>query len=468
MKHSYAILNTSRWETDTITEWLCYHRSIGFDHAYIYCNDDEPYELYERLLPFLGGHNPFVTFHHFPFQGQQMAMYLHFLQHHKDECEWFMFVDTDEFLALRQDADLPSFMRSREDRLDCIYFNWIWFGPQDFASRPGGSTLKQFLLREDHAFRINYFTKTLSRASSIDVELISRPPEPMLHHDWPAAITKGRRRANVIGDDVDEYFADFPHSAERYLERPGVKERIVETAVTFHYLFRSRADFVRRVERGTGGSFHFQPNWKSLHDVGDIDGFVDSLHRVRDDFLANYWADHVTKAADATRVVPLARHRNLALDGTPLQSSTSPWSNDPHTAVDARGGANGIRTGHYGFHTGAQRAPWWMIDLGASALIEEIRVFNVVVDRALAARADGLVIDLADDFSGSWTVVYRHLGEESFGGIDGQFLRVPLAGRRARFVRLALPGETYLHLDEIEIYGEVADGEVEPQAGGPA
>ena len=454
MKHEYAILNTSRWETETITEWLCYHRSIGFDHAYIYCNDDEPYELYEKLLPFTQGRHPFVTFHHFPFQGQQMEMYLHFLQHHKDECEWFMFIDTDEFLALRQDGDLRRFMRTRKDELDCIYFNWVWFGPQDFATRPSGSTLTQFLLRENHAFAINYFTKTLSRASCIDVDLIGRPPEPMLHHDWPVAIGQTLRRANVLGDAMDDYFADFPRSAELYLEKANVKERIVDTAVTFHYLFRSRADFARRVERGTGGSFHFQPNWKSLSESGDVEPFVSSLHRVKDTFLADYWTGYVRTAADDARIVPKLPQENLALSGTPSQSSTSAWSNDTRTAADARGGANGIKTGGYGFHTGLDRHPWWMMDLGAPALLREIRVFNVVVDRSLAMRANSLVIEIAADLLAGWDVVYRHAGPQVFGGVDGHFLRVELSGVLARYVRLSLRDQTYLHFDEVEIYGD--------------
>lgn len=99
--HQVSIVACARWETQAITEWLLYHRSIGFDHVYLYCNDDDPAELYAAVLPFLQGDAPFVTFRHYPFQGQQFHMYMHCLRAHKDESEWVMFLDVDEFLCIR-------------------------------------------------------------------------------------------------------------------------------------------------------------------------------------------------------------------------------------------------------------------------------------------------------------------------------------------------------------------------------
>ncbi len=75
----YAIAACARWETEYLVEWLLYHRQIGFDRVYLYCNDDDPAECYERVLPFIRGPRPFVTFVHFPFPGLLGEMYKHFL-----------------------------------------------------------------------------------------------------------------------------------------------------------------------------------------------------------------------------------------------------------------------------------------------------------------------------------------------------------------------------------------------------
>src|SRR5271155_3644064 len=98
--YEFVLVACARWESSCIAEWIVYHRLLGFEHLYLYCNDDDPGELYAAVLPFIIGPEPFVTFHHFRYLGQQQAMYLHYLEHYKDQTKWFMFLDIDEFLRL--------------------------------------------------------------------------------------------------------------------------------------------------------------------------------------------------------------------------------------------------------------------------------------------------------------------------------------------------------------------------------
>ncbi len=60
-KYKFSIAACARWETKNISEWIAYHRAIGFEHIYLYCNDNDPAELYECLLPLLGES---VSLHH--------------------------------------------------------------------------------------------------------------------------------------------------------------------------------------------------------------------------------------------------------------------------------------------------------------------------------------------------------------------------------------------------------------------
>jgi hypothetical protein len=101
----------ARWETPYIVEWLLYHRAIGFDHVYLFCNDDDPTELYSQVLPLIQSADPFVTFRHFPFQGQQFQMYMTGLRQWKDKTEWLMFLDIDEFLCIRGSNDIKFFVQ---------------------------------------------------------------------------------------------------------------------------------------------------------------------------------------------------------------------------------------------------------------------------------------------------------------------------------------------------------------------
>ena len=454
-KYKHAILNTSRWETATIVEWLNYYLSIGFDHAYIYCNDDDPTAMFERLLPFIDCDCPFVTFHHMPYQGQQPACWIHFLENYKNECEWFMFIDADEFLALKPHNSIKAFMSEREDVFDCIHFNWIWFGPEAFEERPEGSTLLQFTHREDDQNQMNFFTKTITRSSRVDERNIGRPPVDMLNHRWPPTVAAGLRQANVLGEDMTDFFLDFPKSAERFMADLGRRRRIMETAIIYHYLFRSKKDFRRRVERGILGAYYFQPMWGNLPDKPEeFSGFIARLNGYEDRYLHDYWFDKLEalKArAWKTSLVPPPPGPNLARASTPNQSSISPWSKGD-CATDARGAINGVYTGTDGFHTNHENCPWWRTDLGAEVTISEIRVFNSLKNSQMAARAYPLVIDTSCDGE-SWQRLFHNMGNSPFGGVDGHPL-ILKTKRVARLVRLSLASADYFHLDEVEIYGE--------------
>ncbi len=118
------------------------------------------------------------------------------------------------------------------------------------------------------------------------------------------------------------------------------------------------------------------------------------------------------------------------------------------TRDDAAGGCDGIKNGKWGFHTGSAENPWWQVDLGASHALGRVVVWNRC--EAVAERASRLEVQLSDD-GGTWRTVYRHDGTTFFGHTDGKPLTAPVDAE-ARFVRVVLPGTTYLHLDEIEVF----------------
>ncbi len=50
--HKYSIVACARWERNYIVEWMQYHFLLGFDHIYIYSNDDT-LMIFFVLLPYL-------------------------------------------------------------------------------------------------------------------------------------------------------------------------------------------------------------------------------------------------------------------------------------------------------------------------------------------------------------------------------------------------------------------------------
>ena len=124
------------------------------------------------------------------------------------------------------------------------------------------------------------------------------------------------------------------------------------------------------------------------------------------------------------------------------------------TRDDAAGGCDGVTNGKWGFHTGQEANPWWQVDLGQSQPLARVQVWNRADSEDQAARAARFILLLSDDGK-EWRQVYQHNGKIFYGYRmpDRSPLVVRLTNAVARYVRIQLPGTTFLHLDEVEVIG---------------
>ena len=116
---------------------------------------------------------------------------------------------------------------------------------------------------------------------------------------------------------------------------------------------------------------------------------------------------------------------------------------------DAPGGVDGIKNGKWGFHTEHEDNPWWQVDLRKPTSLDRMVLYNRC-DQC-GARNSRIIV-LASDDANSWKQLYQHDGTVFYGHSDGKPMVAKLDGARARYVRLQLPGTSYFHLDEVEIY----------------
>lgn len=119
------------------------------------------------------------------------------------------------------------------------------------------------------------------------------------------------------------------------------------------------------------------------------------------------------------------------------------------TQADAAGGCDGVKNGEWGFHTGESQDPWWQVDLGETQPIARVRIWNRT---AAAERVRQIQVLLSPDGK-TFRQVYQHDGTVFYGFADGKPLDIELHGQAGRFVRLALPGKSFFHLDEVEVFG---------------
>lgn len=117
---------------------------------------------------------------------------------------------------------------------------------------------------------------------------------------------------------------------------------------------------------------------------------------------------------------------------------------------DAAGGCDGVKDGKWGFHTEHEDQPWWQVDLGESQPLDRVVLYNRC-DNQMGKRNSQFIVLLSNDGI-HFESCYQHDGTDFLGHPDGKPCSVPMQGKNARFVRLQLPGKSYFHLDEVEIY----------------
>jgi len=284
----HVICANARWESGYIAEWLRYYQRLGFDHVFLYCNDDSPNEMAAAAAPFLTGPNPFVTFRHHPVQGEQFVMYRHFLETDAQRCGWIGFFDIDEFLRLKPGQTIADFMADFQDA-DCVMFNWLFFGTSGHKTPPPGSVLENYLYREDP---IHALTKYLARP-----HLFRHPGffDPAVEHwymHWPGYVLgEAFTPVNVLHESMHGYYDGFPDRPAAWNNQPERRQKLLETAIIHHYSFRSEQNFFDRVARGTGGDYRHQANWKNVALGEDFPKFLATINAVYDGTLANFWSE---------------------------------------------------------------------------------------------------------------------------------------------------------------------------------
>ena len=124
---SVCLVTPAKNEEKYIDEWICYNLQIGFDHIYIYDNNEDPATLHKVLCN--KSYMEHVTINHLPIDTPQFVAYNHWKQHYSHRHMAVAFFDVDEFLVLHEHPNVKSWV---EEFLypngGCLCVSWVFFG----------------------------------------------------------------------------------------------------------------------------------------------------------------------------------------------------------------------------------------------------------------------------------------------------------------------------------------------------
>lgn len=129
-----ALVAIAKNEDLYIQEWIDYHFKLGFDDIIIYqnnwrCKDKDPQVKWLELDG----------------DCKQLEAYNNALDKFCEQYDWMAFFDIDEFLCLKEDPTLDSFL-SRYDDMYSVCVNWRLFGDNGLQTFDTSNTscLKRF------------------------------------------------------------------------------------------------------------------------------------------------------------------------------------------------------------------------------------------------------------------------------------------------------------------------------------
>lgn len=139
--------------------------------------------------------------------------------------------------------------------------------------------------------------------------------------------------------------------------------------------------------------------------------------------------------------------------GTPTQISI--YDRDEGKIVTPEGIINGELTGSYQCHTKLENNPWWQIEQKDLYLFTELRIYNRL-DSDIVKNRSNLFSILVSNNGIDFTEVHQKKDKDiSFGGLSGEPYRwLPNDNITGHFIRIQIIGKTFLHFDQIEVFGE--------------
>jgi hypothetical protein len=162
-----AVVGTMRDDGIYVLEWIAYYLALGFEHIFIYTNDNA--DRSEELLRLLAGHKV-ITLIESETSGKvapEAKAYehsIHFL-HELREFEWVLYVDSDEYFvpAPRFQNSILNVLAAVKERFpghepSAVCYPWLWFISEMAYLRTPGFLIERF----QHA-RFHWITKALVR-----------------------------------------------------------------------------------------------------------------------------------------------------------------------------------------------------------------------------------------------------------------------------------------------------------------
>jgi glycosyltransferase involved in cell wall biosynthesis len=217
-------------EARFLPEWLAHYIAIGIDRIFLF--DNESSDSTRDVVAAAAERYP-ITYVPWPTpldRSPQVSAYNYAVKKLIRSYDWACFLDCDEFLVLREDRDLNSFLARYDASVGALAINWLTFGSSGRRESDYELVTETFRCGSERHWRNNKHFKTIARAD--------RMYKMGVHY---AELKSGA----------------YIHPNGQPLSMParlGVAAQIDHSlAQVNHYQVKSKSDFDEKIRRGRAG-----------------------------------------------------------------------------------------------------------------------------------------------------------------------------------------------------------------------
>jgi hypothetical protein len=248
-----AIMACMRNEAMFITEWVAYHRLIGFDKVFVCSNGctDGTDLILDRLEAL--GQVIHVRNDEMFGLAPQPAGVKKVLNHPQiADVEWLLHIDADEFLNIHHgDGHIRNLVAVGQNA-DAIAMTWRLFGDSGMTDWKGGLLLEQQVLAEDKQSSFGAMQKTMFRPDRFRAGIDHMPKQP---------VSGDIRLCNARGRNLNPAAIHDPASSDLRLAQGQEVNRKRhfgwDGAQVNHYAVRTPDLFLMKNVRGDGVGSRF-------------------------------------------------------------------------------------------------------------------------------------------------------------------------------------------------------------------
>jgi len=239
-------------ETPYLAEWIRYYQFHGVSHFYLYDNDPaQPLSIFFKdshlvtVKPWVGYRRQFDAYHDF------IKMHNEWFKT-REESQWVLFVDVDEFVVCWRHATLLDFAKEYLKE-GAIAINEVLFGSSRHVMAEPYPVIQRFTMRRKEA---DPLVKCLCVCA--DLEEYNNP-------HYPTKLKRGTvhdHKGNIL---------DGPFNARREMDMINV----------FHYFTKSKEESIQKMRRGTAGMGIIRPltdfennDWNEVEDLKAWEWYV--------------------------------------------------------------------------------------------------------------------------------------------------------------------------------------------------